>query len=731
MPLITLALPHNIILQFALDGDTLLGLETVTLNGKPLRSAAECIFPEIATPDGWEVDSYEYVTTRQEGDATVIVTRPRFRLAHRMEWAEHALHLRINPASWRRGPITPADAVFEWIIRPAAETLAGVEYVGFSYGFRYHAPGYAIYQIEDKATWELGGSAVGNTFILRGANHPPVAQLEKDTAIYSGWDLPGIANPHIFQHLPLYAALQGFTFQYDDEHTLITTHERPSHVRSLFQKSAGDDKLLHFNQFCFNLTDDVTTPARKILVGERIGRGKTRKNADESAFFRVLPRPTSETAIINHFIRVREALHARIRAHYGLKDDPARPDAHVETWHIANVANFTPIFQQLHEWGFRRAFLMPLWRSNETDVLPRFAEDRQQFGILGNMCCPLELEIAACYGGWDGLARILAPAVELGIETYMWFGSHFSSLSPLGQPHSGGPDPSYPLGDLFARDVSGQCQRNNYGHVLFAIDQNAPGWADYFIAAYRRAKECGLNGIFRDSHFNMAADTITYKHVADQPVIESMHDTEAAIQHRFQHELEMLYIVESLGVLGTPMCGSDYDQMRGHEWLYANIHTGLDHQKVLAHGDDPAMAYFRALSARISYQLHIEVNQFPAPEAFSPWWDAAVMAPLLQAYHRVEPHLKEMWLLDDDCGILWKDGDIRVIFAYREFDYPLPGVCQVIEVISGNTRQAEGKIALQARQIYIITQFLCYNAVHLTTIGNAHENDHPLRQRHP
>ena len=58
--------------------------------------------------------------------------------------------------------------------------------------------------------------------------------------------------------------------------------------------------------------------------------------------------------------------------------------------------------------------------------------------------------------------------------------------------------------------------------------------------------------------------------------VSRMHDTEAMIQSRFQNELNMLYYTESEGAMGAPMCGPDYDQLRGLEFMYSNMESGLD-----------------------------------------------------------------------------------------------------------------------------------------------------------
>ncbi len=691
---ISVQLSQEIRLEFLRRGDQLVGLQKVIANGIPLRNQQECIFPEIGTPDGWEIDHYEYCGWIVEGDSVIIKTKPYFRVAHRMEWSEHALHLRINTASWSTGAKTVEGAYFNWLLRPCTHTIGRRTYYGFSYGFEYSCDGYRIYQIEDKATWELGGDIQSNTFVMRGSCEHPVfdfSKAKKDT-YYSGWNMMGIANPYIFQHHPLYTQLQGFTFQYDKDRILVTRHVYPSHVRSFYQRSANSPMLLHFNQFCFDLTDKVKTPAREILVCE----------CGEESF----------ESRMNHFLRLREEIQTQYRNYYGVSLDKARPDAHVETWSIANMEQFPKILKQLRQWHFPRSFIMALWRSNETEVVPRFKEDKENFGFMGNMCCPLDLEIASCYGGDEGMAKAFSCTKDLDMETYMWFGSHFSSVTDLGKK----------IPDLFSRDVSGQNQRNNYGHVLWAVNQNSKQYREYLLQRFLKLRECGITGVFRDSHCNMASDTINYLHsdyeseregttmdqrgnldmngLAAHDQVKSMHDTELSIQKSFQDH-GLLYYVESMGIFGTPMCGTDYNDVIGSEFIYQDVSTGMNSERVLEHGITPYEAYFRAMAARMFFQLHVEVNSFPAAECFDEWWDADLFTPLLKAYAEVEPYLGVMWLLPDDLGIMWEDeAGHRVVFAYKNGELSVPAGTCVKEVISQEETKSTGSLTVEKLKIY-------------------------------
>ena len=682
---------NGIVVEFLLQQNRVRGINAVTFRGKALRSTSECIWPEIATPYGMEIVHFELQDVRKEGDAIVISTRPFYRLIHRMEWTEHAMHPLINTCCWSKEPFSPEGSRFDWIVREVNETYAGINYSGFSYGFHYVSPEHPIYQIEDKATWELGGNVVGNGFIMRGGGHPHV-RFKDDTVMYSGWYFPGIANPNVFQHKPLYTQMQGFTFQYDPEHLLLTVHERPSHVRALYQRESKQPTLLHFNQFCFDLTRDIVTPPRKILVGSRPQNG--------------------DTPLVNHYLRVRDVLQEQHRKHYGLKYDKTRPGAHVETWAVANMASFRPVFEQLNKWGIRRTFVMPLWRSTETDINPRFKQDRKRFGIFGNMCCPLELEIPECYGGWDGFKQVMQQAHDLNLETFMWYATHYSSMTPLLE--------KFP--DLFCRDVNGQFNRNNYGHVLMAVNQRSPKYQEYLIEHLRKAKECGLGGVFHDSHFNLATDTINFLHTdyykekpaADpagfrkpydlrkQDQIVSMHDTALELQRRLQNEVGLFYYVESEGALGTSMTGPDYEFIRGNEYIYCNLDADLDEEATRRFGDDPTMAYFRALSARLIYAIQINPDNFPAPESISHWWNPEAMSPLARAFTRVEEHMQELWVLEDDRGLMWKSPEAQVVFAYENFDYAVGGAARVIEAVSGDAFDVDRSVPLKSMRIYLI-----------------------------
>jgi hypothetical protein len=683
---------NGVIVEFAVANNRLLGIGAVMLNGKSLRNSSEFIYPEIATPYGEQVAYLEYLGISESDGSLVISTRPYYRIGHRMEWTEQAPHALISTNLWSKDPISPEGTKLDWIVRTTDEDYDKVRYAGFSYAFHYVGPKHPIYQIEDKATWELGGTAVGSGFIMRGANAPHI-RFDEQTPMYSGWDFAESPNPHIFQHKPLYTQMQGFTFQYDKEDVLLTVHERPSHVRSIYLRLPHDPLVLHFNQMCFDLTAEHTTPARKILLG--------RLNSD------------NESALANHYLRVRDALQENHRRHYGLTYDKTRPVSHVEApGGLTHFSFFPPVFKQLQQWGIHRAFIMPIWRSPDTDINPLFAKEKARFGVFGNQCCPLEYEIAECYGGWEGFHRLMDQAAASEIEPSIWHASHFSSLTPL--------EASIP--DLFCRDQSGQYNRNNYGHVLNAVNQRSPKYQTYLLDCYRKAKRLGLKGLFHDSHFNLATDTINYLHGeygienrAAQPgafaypsstqshdQILSMHDTSLKLQSQLQNEIGLFYNVESEGSLGTPQTSPDYDLLRGNEYIYSNMDSGIDLRDLRRFSDDPTMVYFRGLSVRLTYSVSIDPNRFPDAAAISPWWNPDTMVPLNRAFAQVEHAMEEMWLLEDDRGILWKSASGHVLFSYKEFEHSLGGVSEILDASTGKRSRADQSLAAKPLGIYLM-----------------------------
>ena len=237
--------------------------------------------------------------------------------------------------------------------------------------------------------------------------------------------------------------------------------------------------------------------------------------------------------------------------------------------------------------------------------------------------------------------------------------------------------------------------------MLFAVNQRNAKYQEYALASYKRLKECGLTGLFHDSHFNLATDTINFLHET-KPVhwspaqpdpfktpidlkatdhIVSMHDTALRLQQKIQVGIGMVYYVESEGALGTPMCGTDYEHTRGNEYIYSNMETGLDTDKIGAFGDDPTTAYFRAMAARLMYAPEINPDTFPDPSRSRPGgmpkrWHRSTMPSI--AWRPISMRCGCSRTNAESCG---REGG-KVLFAYKDFTFPLESPSTVYDARS-------------------------------------------------
>lgn len=78
------------------------------------------------------------------------------------------------------------------------------------------------------------------------------------------------------------------------------------------------------------------------------------------------------------------------------------------------------------------------------------------------------------------------------------------------------------------------------------------------------------------------------------------------------------------------------------------------------------------------------------------------MVPLIKAFNKVEEHMDEMWVLEEDRGILWKGQAADVLFAYKEFEFPIDGMKKVFDAVSGKKLEANAHLPAKKLTIYLI-----------------------------
>jgi hypothetical protein len=84
------------------------------------------------------------------------------------------------------------------------------------------------------------------------------------------------------------------------------------------------------------------------------------------------------------------------------------------------------------------------------------------------------------------------------------------------------------------------------------------------------------------------------------------------------------------------------------------------------------------------------------------WWRPEAMVRLNMAFARVEDHMEEMWVLEDDRGIVWKDQRTEVLFAYKDFNHTVTGTVDVLDAIANQHQPSNNTLAAKGMGVYLI-----------------------------
>ena len=259
----------GVLVQILTEGRDFRGLGDVRLRRRKLRSAELPILPHVSTPDGYEVVRLELEDVEKTSDCVTLSLTPYVARTGRMEWVSADGQDRWNIGPWAGKPERDRGGLLRISLRPVERTVGGIAFTGFAYDYRFRSRRYSIYRVHDRATWELGGRATGNSFWMQSPFTKPRVDIQnKDAAFSTAWRR---SNVEVQQFLPLFSVLQGFTFQFDPERLLITAFERPFHCRSLFQKEPGQNVIVHWHQLCDSLSTCLEFPALQVLCADQTG----------------------------------------------------------------------------------------------------------------------------------------------------------------------------------------------------------------------------------------------------------------------------------------------------------------------------------------------------------------------------------------------------------------------------------------------------------------------------
>jgi len=299
-----LSFDNGISAEILRQGDAFGGLGQVRLGRRKLRSAELPIMPLIRTADGYEVTRLQIADIRTDADGIALRLAPYFSPTSRADGIHPGAADLWNVATWEQPAQRDRGGLFEVRLAPVERKLGGMEFVGFSYAYKFRSRRYRVPCIHDRATWELGGRATANRFWMAGPyNEPHKTFRNKKDSFTTAAPAAGGGAPGAAQFLPFFGCLQGFTFQFDAASLLVTAFEAVLNCRSLFQKDPGRNYLVHWHQMRAGLGGRVAFPPLQVLCGPSAAGDP------------------SEQA--NRYCAIAEELNAAYRAQLGVNAEPA------------------------------------------------------------------------------------------------------------------------------------------------------------------------------------------------------------------------------------------------------------------------------------------------------------------------------------------------------------------------------------------------------------------------
>ncbi len=705
-----LSLGDDFSIQLLQENKKFLGLGSVCSGKHLLRANRRPMFVEIRNPSGIELLNYSLVECAQTPEETRLKFAMERREGGNMEWMVHEIRPRYNTADWTAQARRAEDTVLELELRPVSREIGGRKYAGFSYRYHYDSATIPIYKILDRATWEIGGRAIGNEFWMRNCFVPSIFRIDSAEQFYSSeWYIPSCANPAALQFVPLQTELQGFTFTASRAGLLVTWASDVAHIRSLFEKPHGEELMVHYHEHCGDLGHKFSTAPVEVLwcPGER-----------------------DRVALANDYAAVRELISETLHAQIGMRRERVTTYGQIEEWGAADLERY------------RSAGLAKLLEAGtKTVYLANHFENNMNTMGVSNMCCTLDFKVAESVGE-DKLQAFCRDARSGGAAVEMWGNTSISTLTPLLYNRYGPPNRIrfLPKEDsildeidgknAFVRNPSNAIEADHYTPSFAVLNLRDASVRRYWLRRWKDAcDKVGLGGIFLDSSFNLSSDKFHYIQNAQSELAGATADQghllgnmrpfmepEQAILSQYHAHLSLMvemqkmgyvYCNEDLGVFGIHRHGPNLPARLDSLFLWSDCIAGFDPIAIKQAGYDPDDVFFRGLAYRMMWGLHWDIKrdvlsfhyeglrrEEDAPQS----WHYE----LLRCYNQVESLMHQRTILEGESGVLFCSGDKQVLWAFTDTVFPLESAASIHDLTSGDTTEAAIVKALQ-RHIYLIT----------------------------
>ena len=669
------------------------GIGKVSCDGYPLRNGRRPMFVEIRTPDGFTMQDYRVTSKTIDLDGIQIQFSMRANPGGHMEWMVHTVRSRVNVSDWSTGPLETPETTLTLKILPVSRTVKRVEYKGFSYQYNYHSEPYPIYKILDRSTWEPGGSAIGCEWRMRHCMVPSLVEFETLKDFYSSeWYLPGIHNPNIFQFFPLQTELQGFTLTSSDAGTLVTWPTKVAHIRSLFEKQRGGDEMVHLHEHCGDLSSDFLTTPVEVLYA---------------------PGATERVDRLNRYDAVRDFVWQDLNDQIGMRRERVTSYGFIEEWGIPDIERYAREgVPKLLEAGIKKIGLAN-----------HFENNMNVYGV-SNMCCTLDYKVAENVGE-DALHNLCKIIQAGGAKTEMWGNTSISSLTEIFSRRNGPgnrirflPDEGSAMQTLksapqpWVRNPSGAIEADHYTPVFCVMNLRDQVVRDFWMDRWKYAHDhIGLEGIFLDSSFNLSSDKFHFQAVADvekhsgatADQVELLghfrpeHEPKSVILSQYRAHLDLMvemqragydYCSEDLGAFGICRHGPGVAARLDTLDMWTECVANFDIAAIQKAGADPDDIFFKALAYRMMWIIFwdIENNRLShssgAPRGEYDFVTADQIR-LIKVFNAVNDIMVDREILPDERGVMYRQGDIAVLWVFEDMSLSLDSAQKVVDVMTG------------------------------------------------
>jgi len=689
--------------EFKFAGDYFLGLGDIKTAGISLRSNRLPMFAQVTTPEAIEFVNATLLNKTINNEGITLDFSVQKQRGNTMEWMLHTVRNRRNMTDWTKGSEDVPGTRLTMKIEPVTRKIGKISAKGFSYQYLFKSETLAIYKITDRASWEIGGSAIGNELWMRNGVVESIVKFADRKDFYSTeWYLPGIANPNIFQFHPLQSQFQGFTFTSSKMGTVVTFPGKVSHIRSLFEKWRNGNEIVHFHEHCNDLNKIFETSPVEVLW---------------------IPGQLDRVGSANLYNDIREMVHEELHQQIGMKRERVTTYGVIEEWTEPDFDRYTSKgVPKLLEAGVKTIF-----------IPSQCQNDMNTWGI-SNMCCNVDFKISETVGE-EKLKKFCQAVKAGGARVEMWGNTAVSSLTERFGYQDGRPKGIQFLPEKgsitevirkakspFVRNASNAIEADHYTPRFCVLNLRDQDIRTYWLKQWKYFHdEIGIEGIFLDSSFNMSSDkfhhaqfdeskswggaTLDQKDITGK--MRPASEPAKLIHSQYQAHLSLIaqmqkngyhYCGEDMGVFGINRTGPDMINRISTLPLWADCYCDFNETAARKAGFDPMELFFKGLAYRMMWKVYWDIKEDKLelgtsnPSAYK----------LLKVFNLATEYMYNREILADEKGVLYEKDGTTILWAFTSFKHLLTRKAKVVDLTDASSTSSS-EINAEKNHVYQVS----------------------------